>query len=68
MGDYISILGSCWVASFDVDAARAVLGIPRQVEPIIFMPLGYPAGSQGEKERKSLDELILYNSWDDDQN
>jgi len=55
------------VASFDVDAARAVLGIPPFAEPIIFMPLGYPAGSQGEKDRKSLGELVSYNSWEDDQ-
>ena len=61
------MLITCWVASFDVDAARAVLGIPPDVEAIIFMPLGYPACSQGEKERKTLDELISYNSWDDHQ-
>ena len=61
-------LGTCWVASFEVDAARAVLGIPPHVEPIIFMPLGYPAGFQGEKERKSPGELVSYNSWEDVQN
>jgi nitroreductase len=68
--DHISLaaanlgLGTCWVASFDVDAARKILHIPSEVEPIIMMSLGYPAGSPGEKERKSLDELISYRFWD----
>jgi len=67
--DHISLaaanlgLGTCWVASFDVDAARKILHIPSEVEPIIMMSLGYPAGSPGEKERKSLDELVSYELW-----
>lgn len=56
-------LGTCWVASFDVDAAREYLQIPPTAEPIIMMSLGYPAGSPGEKERKSLEELVSFYSW-----
>ena len=56
-------LGTCWVASFDVDAAREYLQIPPTAEPIIMMSLGYPAGSPGEKERKSLEELVSFDSW-----
>jgi nitroreductase len=56
-------LGTCWVASFDVDAAREYLQIPTHAEPIVIMSLGYPAGLPGEKERKSLDELIAFDSW-----
>lgn len=56
-------LGTCWVASFDVDAAREYLQIPPTAEPIIMMSLGYPAGSPGEKERKSLKELVSFDSW-----
>lgn len=56
-------LGTCWVASFDVEAARDYLQIPPYAEPIIMMSLGYPAGSPGEKERKSLDDLISFDSW-----
>ncbi len=56
-------LGTCWVASFDVDAAREYLQIPPTAEPIIMMSLGYPAGPPGEKERKSLEELVSFDSW-----
>lgn len=56
-------LGTCWVASFDVSAAREILNLPENAEPLIFMSLGYPADEIGEKERKPLDELINYELW-----
>ena len=56
-------LGTCWVASFDVSAAREILNLPENVEPLIFMSLGYPADEIGEKERKPLSELINYELW-----
>jgi nitroreductase len=57
-------LGTCWVASFDVEEARKFLQIPSYADPIIFMSLGYPADEPGEKERKSLSELVSYETWD----
>jgi nitroreductase len=59
-------LGTCWVASFDVGSAREFLQIPADAEPIVIMSLGYPAGSPREKERKSLDEIVAYESWSSD--
>ena len=56
-------LGTCWIAAFDPDAARQVLGLPEGVEPIAFTPLGYPAGRPGPKQRKALDELVRYERW-----
>ena len=56
-------LGTCWVGAFDPVAAREVLGIPEQVEPIAFTPLGYPADQSRAKKRKSLDDLVRHNHW-----
>ena len=56
-------LGTCWIAAFNVDAARAVLLLPAEVEPVIFTPLGYPADMPGPKIRKSLAELVRYEHW-----
>jgi len=56
-------LGTCWVGAFDPVAAREALGLPDDVEPIAFTPLGYPADEAGTKRRKSLDELVRYEDW-----
>jgi nitroreductase len=56
-------LGTCWVAAFDSQAARQVLHLPEEVEPIVFTPLGYAADTPGEKERKPLEDLVRYEGW-----
>ncbi len=56
-------LGTCWVAAFNVEAARSVLQLPEEVEPVIFTPLGYPADQPGPKTRKPLSELVHYEHW-----
>ena len=56
-------LGTCWVAAFNVPAARDVLGLPDDVEPLAFTPLGYPADEPGGKTRKPLSDLVRYEHW-----
>jgi nitroreductase len=56
-------LGTCWVAAFDPAAAREVLGLPDDVEPVAFTPLGYPTTSPREKKRRPLEELVKYERW-----
>ena len=56
-------LGTCWIAAFDPVAAREVLGLPDDVEPIAFTPLGYPADEPKPKKRKALTELVRYERW-----
>jgi len=56
-------LGTCWIADFDVAAAREVLGLPEGVEPLFFTPLGYPADQLRTKKRKPLSELVRYERW-----
>ena len=56
-------LGTCWVAAFDAEAAREILKLPGDVEPVVFTPLGYPADKAGPKKRKPLDELVKYETW-----
>ncbi len=56
-------LGTCWVASFHLGAAREVLGLPPEVEPLLFTPLGYPADQPSPKERKPLSDLVRYERW-----
>ena len=56
-------LGTCWIGAFNPDAAREVLRLPNDVEPIAFTPLGYPDDQPGYKGRKTINELVKHEHW-----
>jgi len=56
-------LGTCWIAAFDPGAARDVLGLPPDVIPAAFTPLGYPADTPAPKKRRPLTELVRRDRW-----
>ncbi|MCM8815219.1 MAG: nitroreductase family protein [Candidatus Omnitrophica bacterium] len=56
-------LGSCWICAFDVEQARRILGIPPEVEPVAFTPVGYPDDLPKEKRRKPIEEIVCYGRW-----
>jgi nitroreductase len=56
-------LGTCWVAAFDVPAAKEILGLPADVDPIVFTPLGYPADKPKDRMRKGIGEIVRYQHW-----
>ena len=56
-------LGTCWIAAFDPQAAREVLGLPDDVEPIAFTPLGLPDKASAGTGRRPLEELVRYERW-----
>ena len=53
-------LGTCWIAAFNVDAARKILRLPEYIVPIAFTPLGYASDQPPVKKRKSLAELVRH--------
>ncbi len=56
-------LGTCWIAAFDPSAAREVLGLPIEVIPSAFTPLGYAADVPAPKKRRPLAELVRHGRW-----
>jgi nitroreductase len=56
-------LGTCWIAHFDVQAAREILQVPQSVEPLLFTPLGYPADHIRPKKRRPLADLVRFEKW-----
>jgi nitroreductase len=56
-------LGTCWIGAFDATAAREILHLPDDVEPIAFTPLGYAADQPEPKKRKPFSELVRYERW-----
>lgn len=53
-------LGSCWVASYDMDTARSLLKLPDEYEIVSLIVLGYPKEplEYSEKKRKSAEEIV----------
>lgn len=56
-------LGTCWVGAFQEEEARAVLGVPRGVRPIAIIPVGYSAERPGPRFRRSIKEIIHYETF-----
>lgn len=59
-------LGTCWIADVDVKAAYLVMGLPPEVEPVAFTPLGYAADEAGWKRRRPARELVRWERWEQD--
>jgi nitroreductase len=53
-------LGSCWIGAFKTQEAKKALRLPENIEPVAFMPLGYPKSAPPRKNRKELDELVCW--------
>ena len=52
-------LGTCWIGAFDTAAARELLELPAEWEPIAFTPLGYPQDTCPPKKRRPIEELVV---------
>ncbi len=57
-------LGTCWIGSFDPVKVREILGIPEEIAVIELLAIGYPQDpTTAEKKRKSLDEIVFWETW-----
>ncbi len=56
-------LGTCWIGNFSQEEARKVLGVPEQYRVVTIMPLGFPSQEGRPKTRKSLDEIVCYETF-----
>jgi nitroreductase len=57
------VLAAAEEAAFDPAAAREVLGLPPDVIPSAFTPLGYAADSAGPKKRRLVADLVKRDRW-----
>lgn len=56
-------LGACWIGAFNAQKVRDILGIPKHIEVVELLSLGYPADSPRKKSRLSLEEIVKYDRW-----
>jgi nitroreductase len=57
-------LGTCWIGWFDQKAVKKALAIPRSVDVVFLMTVGYPAeGPVPEKNRKARENIMSYGRY-----
>ncbi len=56
-------LGTCWVCNFDVKKCSQILELPEHIEPVVFVPLGYPDIEIPAKKRKPFQEIVHRNKF-----
>jgi len=60
-------LGTCWICNFNEKQAREILNLPKEIEPIVYLPLGY-SGGQPDKGgrhllRKKTEEIVHWEKF-----
>ncbi len=58
-------LGTCWIGAFSQEEVKKVLKIPDKYKVVALLPLGFPADSPRPKTRKSLEEIICYENFNE---
>jgi nitroreductase len=67
-------LGTCWIAGFDEDRVKEILGVPKGIRVVALTPIGYPAEKEGIRgsmikvlarsgRRKPMQELVHQERW-----
>lgn len=69
-------IGSCWLAAFDENSVKKILGIPEKIRVVAMSPFGFPKEKDsfyakavkvfaGSKNRLGLDKIIKWDKWKD---
>ena len=56
-------LGTCWIGAFSQDKVKKLLDIPEEYTVVALLPLGFPAQKRKMKMRKSLKEIVCYETF-----
>ena len=56
-------LGSCWIGAFYHDKMAKLINLPQDYEIIGLLPIGYPAIEKGNRDLKSIEEIVYYDCF-----
>ncbi len=56
-------LAGCWVGAFNDEAVSNVLKLPKNIRPVVILPIGVPGESPRMPPRISLREIIHNEKW-----
>lgn len=58
-------LSSCWIAWYTQEEIRRVLAVPQDKYVVGILVIGYGNETPGPRPRKSLDEIVHHEKWQD---
>ena len=56
-------LGSCWIGAFYHDKMAKLMNLPQNYEIIGLLPIGYPAVEKGNRDLKTIEEVVSYDNF-----
>jgi nitroreductase len=56
-------LGTCWIGAFDKERVGKLVDIPRDLEVVVLLTIGYPKKKGIRTHRKPLDEIVFYERY-----
>ncbi len=58
-------LGCCWIGAFDQTRVKDILKVPSGCKVVALLPVGFAAELGREKSRKSLEEIVCYERFEE---
>jgi nitroreductase len=56
-------LGTCWIGHFNQGTCSRLLNVPPNAKIVALLPVGYPDQPPRSKSRKTLREVVSYDSF-----
>ncbi len=60
-------LGTCWICNFDALRCAEIMALPPNIEPIAYLPLGYPGKEPDDRNRhlirKNINEFVHWEKF-----
>jgi nitroreductase len=56
-------LGTCWIGAFDQHRAERILAVPKSMEVVVLLALGYAAKEGVFRGRKPVEEIVSYDRY-----
>ncbi|MBD3204951.1 hypothetical protein GF319_01245 [Candidatus Bathyarchaeota archaeon] len=56
-------MGACWVGMFREEPLRELFNLPPHIKPVAIIPFGHTKSKEKPRKRKSIKEIIYYDSF-----
>jgi nitroreductase len=56
-------LGACWVSLFSEDQVKEALNLPKNIRPLVIIPLGHTKSKTNPRPRKPLRDVVSYENF-----